>query len=211
MAIFWSNVGVDVQTSLATAVTITGITKANPGVVTATAHGLANGDYVLLSSQGMHQLNNKIFRVANKTDNTFELEGENTTSYDTFTSGTATAITFGASMTTAQDINVSGGEPEYADTTTIHDSIKQRAPVVTSPMTMTMNNIFKPSDTALIELRSATKTLTTRAIKLRFSDGSKIVGNAYVSAPGVPTGSAQQVVQTPVSLEFQGMPTVYAS
>lgn len=211
MALFWSNVGVDVQTALATADTITAITKANPGVVTSTAHGLADGDYVVLSIQGMHQLNGKVFRVANQTANTFEIEGEDTTLYDTFTSGSAQAVTFGASMTTAQDINVSGGDPEFADTTTIHNSVKSRAPVVTSPMTMTMNNIFDATDPALAELRKATKTLTTRAIRLRFSDGTKMVGSAYVSAAGVPTGSAQQVVQTPVSLEFQGLPTIYST
>jgi hypothetical protein len=70
------------------AVTITGVTKASPGVVTAAAHGLENGDKVLLRSiGGMVELNNRIVTVANKTTNTFELSGINTTSYTTYTSG----------------------------------------------------------------------------------------------------------------------------
>ena len=52
----WSNVAVAMQSALATAVTITGITKASPGVVTYTGTDPSNGDYVFLSVSGMHQL-----------------------------------------------------------------------------------------------------------------------------------------------------------
>lgn len=73
---------------------ITGITKADPGVVTTgTAHGLSNGDRVkLVSVSGMTEVNNTTYIVANKTSTTFELttlQGANvdTTSYTTYTSG----------------------------------------------------------------------------------------------------------------------------
>lgn len=68
--------------------TPTAITKANPAVVTITAHGLNNGDKVwAIGIGGMTELNNREFTVANKTANTFELSGINSTSYGTFTSG----------------------------------------------------------------------------------------------------------------------------
>jgi hypothetical protein len=38
-----------------------------------------------------------------------------------------------------------------------------------------------------------------------------MVGSAFVAAAGVPTGTAQDIVKTPVSLEFQGLPTVYTT
>ena len=113
----WSNVQVAVQSALAAADTISAITKANPAVVTATAHGLANGDWVSLDVLGMHQLDKSVCRVANVTANTFELEGVDSTGFDTFSSGTAQAITFGTSITTMSDINVSGGDFESIDTT----------------------------------------------------------------------------------------------
>ena len=61
-----------------------------------------NGDFVVLTVVGMHQVNGRVFRVANVNGagNTFELEGENTTAYDTFTSGTAEVITFGTTAAT---------------------------------------------------------------------------------------------------------------
>lgn len=66
-------------------VTITGITNANPGVVTAASHGLSNGDKITIQGvDGMTEVNGVEFTVANQTTNTFELSGVNTTSYGTF-------------------------------------------------------------------------------------------------------------------------------
>ena len=64
--------------------TISGLTKANPGVVTATAHGYSNGDFVILSSvSGMTQVNSKTYKVANKATNTFELNDVDGNAVDT--------------------------------------------------------------------------------------------------------------------------------
>ena len=73
--------------------TITGITQANPAVVTATSHGYSNGDEVLISGvSGMTEVNGKRFLVANKTTNTFELQDKdgvdiNSTSFTAYASG----------------------------------------------------------------------------------------------------------------------------
>src|SRR6185312_7720844 len=51
---------------LNTAKTITGITKANPGVVTSAAHGYANGQEIVVTGiAGMTELNGRNFIVAN--------------------------------------------------------------------------------------------------------------------------------------------------
>lgn len=69
----------------ANAITITAITNANPGVVTAASHGLSNGDRVTIQGvDGMTEVNGVEYTVANKTTDTFELSGVNTTSYGTF-------------------------------------------------------------------------------------------------------------------------------
>lgn len=70
-----------------------GITKANPGVVTAAAHGLTNGQQVQIKGVvGMTQVNYNRYTVANKTNNTFELNDSsgnniNTTGFSTYISG----------------------------------------------------------------------------------------------------------------------------
>ena len=55
----WSNVQASMQSALGANLTITGITQANPGVATSTAHGLSNGDIVVLNVQGMYQIDKK--------------------------------------------------------------------------------------------------------------------------------------------------------
>lgn len=69
-------------------VAITGITKANPGVVTAVAHGFSNGNEVYITGVvGMTQVNGRFFTVANVAADTFELSGVDTTTYTTYVSG----------------------------------------------------------------------------------------------------------------------------
>lgn len=73
--------------------TITGVTQANPGVVTSAAHGYANGTEVSISGVlGMTELNADNFIVAGATANTFTLEtldgvAVNTTGFAAYTSG----------------------------------------------------------------------------------------------------------------------------
>lgn len=68
--------------------TITGITQANPAVVTANAHGHANGDLVYITGvAGMTEVNGRIFTVAGATANTFQLSGVNSTGYTAYSSG----------------------------------------------------------------------------------------------------------------------------
>lgn len=67
---------------------ITGITRANPAVVTSAGHGLLNGSRVIIQSvSGMTELNNRQFIAANVTANTFELTGIDSTGYTAYTSG----------------------------------------------------------------------------------------------------------------------------
>lgn len=73
--------------------TITGITKANPAVVTLNAHGFNNGDHVYVTGVGgMTEINNREYLVANKTTNTFELKdiygnNVNSSGFTTYTTG----------------------------------------------------------------------------------------------------------------------------
>lgn len=72
---------------------ITSVTKANPGVVTVTAHGYSNGDEVYVASVGgMTELNGRYYTVADVTTNTFTLKYKDgtavdTTGFTTYTSG----------------------------------------------------------------------------------------------------------------------------
>lgn len=207
----WTNVSVSIQSALATAVAITAITKANPGVVTATAHGLANGEYVYVTAQGMSQIDGRVFRAANVTANTYELEGENTTTYTTFSSGTSEEITFGTSLTTATGVTASGGDPNFIDVTTIHDNVQKQISGNASASSFSFDSIWDPADAGLIALKAASDAGTQRAMMLAFSNGRRVLFNGDISATLLPTGNAGEAVKTPVAITMFGRPTVYST
>ena len=67
---------------------ITGISQANPGVVTAAGHGLHTGERVLIHSVGgMVEVNGREFTVTVVDANSFSLDGEDTTGHTAYTSG----------------------------------------------------------------------------------------------------------------------------
>ena len=74
---------VDSGLSLNTPITITGITQANPAVVTASSHGFSNGDFVdIRAVSGMTDVNDERFIVAGQTTNTFQLTNQAGTNID---------------------------------------------------------------------------------------------------------------------------------
>ena len=91
-SITWS----DATRVSATTKAITGLTQANPAVVTSVAHGYSNGDTVYISGVGgMTQVNGNRYVVANVAANTFELSGTNSTGYGAYTAGgTAQKVLF---------------------------------------------------------------------------------------------------------------------
>lgn len=207
----WSNVAVAVQSALAAAKTITAITKANPAVVSSAAHGYSNGDYVLLAVQGMYQINYRVMRVAGVTTDSFQLEGEDSTNYATFVSGSCQKITFGTTLSTLTNINASGGDFDFIQTTTIHDSVKTQIPGLPNPSTYTFESFWDPSDAGLLALKSASDSQAQRAILFSFANGQKFVFNGYVGCSLSPTGSAQDLVKTSVVFTALGGPKAYAS
>lgn len=207
----WSNVAVAMQSALASAITITAISKANPGVATAT-NTLVNGDYVYLSIQGMFQLDGKVVRVSAASGTGFTLEGVDTTAFDTFSSGTAQKVTYGTSITTATTMSASGGDFDFIDTTTIHSAVKTQIPGTANPITYSFDNLWDSADAGQIAMKSASDTQAIRAVKLTFGTGGPIVVFAgYVGFTGAPGGQAQDKVVSPAVITAFGSLTNYAS
>ena len=208
----WKNVAVAVQSALAASQNITAITKASPGVVTCAATAPATGAFVILTVQGMTQVTNRVFRVINLTTTTFSLEGEDTTLYSTFVSGSFQTITYGVSVTTATTVNASGGDFPFINTTTIHDAIQSQIPGLPNPITYSFDNIWDITDGGLIALRNAGNAGTSLATRFTFGVGGPImVFSGFPGASLAPTGQAQQLITTPAVITVFGAPTYYAS
>lgn len=210
----WSGVTVSMQSALATAVTISGITKASPAVVSySSGTDPSNGDYVLLKIVGMSQLDYRVARVANVNGagNTFELEGIDSTAFDTFTSGTFEVVTFGTTLSAASGISVSGGDFNMIDVTTISDNVNKEIPGNANPINISMDCLWDPADAGLVAMKSASDSKSVKAFKIAFADGAKVVFAGYVGCTNFPTGSAQQKVSTPANITMYGRPQAYSS
>ncbi len=207
----WSNVAVAMQSALGPDITITAISKAAEGVVTAT-NTLSNGDFVVLTIQGMFQLNDRVARVKTVSGSGFTLEGVDTTLFDTFTSGTANKITFGTSITTATTVNASGGDFTFVDTTVIHTNTKTQIPGTANPATYTFDNIWDVTDAGLLAMKLASDGQAKRAFKFTFGTGGQIMCfNGYCGATILPGGTAQGLVTTSTVITMFGSPTYYSS
>ena len=208
----WKNVAVAMESTRAAVKTITAVTKANPGVASSTAHGYANGDILILTAQGMFQIDQRVVRVAGVTADTFQLEGIDTTNFETFVSGTAAKLTMGTSITTATTVNPAGGDFDFIDTTTIHASQRSQIPGLPNAATFGMDHIHDVSDAGLIAMKSASDAQQRKAFAFTFGQGgAKMYFAGYVGASLLPGGQAQGLVTTGTAITMQGFPSYYAS
>lgn len=212
-----SNVAVAMQSALGAMKTITAVTKAAPGVFTSAAHGLSNGTFIALAMQGMHQLDGRVFRVMAVAADTFQLEdmdgsGVDTSDFDDFAGGTAQAITFGTSITSATSMDASGGDFDFIDTTTIHSNVKSQIPGAANPITKTFDNIWDITDAGQIAMKRASDLQEQRAFRFTYGVGGPIeVFLGYVGFTGSPTGAAQDKITSPATVTAFGTPSYYAS
>lgn len=212
----WSNVQVSIQSTLATALTAGAgvVTKANPGVMNYVGTDPTTGDYLYISNVvGMTQLDERVIRAAavNSGADTLQLEGVDTTLYDTMTSFNAQVITFGTALNIITGITGSGGEFEFIDTTLISDTLRSRIPGVASPISLDLECIWDPSDVGLLALKAASDIKAKRAIRIAFPGGAKFVFVGYIGCTILPTGNAQELVKTRVQIEGAGRAQAYAT
>ena len=207
----WSNVSVNMQSALGTLTSITGITNASPAVITSVAHGLSNGEFILLKSVGITELNDRIFRLVNVSSDTAELEGIDSTNFGTFISGSFEVVTFGQPISTITSVDSSGGDFEFIDNTTIHQNIKTQLPGLPNALTFSFENLWDVADTGLLAMKLANDEQTERAFLFGFTDGQKLAFYGYVGASLVPGGSAQDKVTTNSTITSSSTPTYYNS
>lgn len=104
-----------VGSTYGSAVATTIVSNASEAVVTATAHGYANGDFVEITS-GWGRLNLRVFRIKTVAANTFVLEGADTTSTNFFPPGTGLGsvrkVAAFTQITTVMSPSSSGGDPK---------------------------------------------------------------------------------------------------
>lgn len=113
------NCTVQVALTFAAAINPTAVTKASPGAVTLTSHGLTDGMVGYWSSvtAGMVELQDQAFVVSGSATNTWNLAGLDTTDYTTYTAGSAIMASTWGTISEAAGWSVGGGTPDQLDDT----------------------------------------------------------------------------------------------
>lgn len=208
----WIKVGVSFESALGADKTISGITLATTGVVTSTAHGLANGNYVRFTiTNGMQQLADRVLRIAAVTANTFEIEGVNTVAYDAFVSGKCNLVTMGNSFQTLMDASPSGGEQQFIIYRLLHDDVENQIPSVKSPQSYSFRSLWDVADATLIAAEAASDAAAQKAFLFTFSNSTKYVSSGYVGMTFQPGGSAGEIVECSVNITGKGRGKGYAT
>ncbi len=182
MAIKSQNSLLQVSTATTAAKTITGITAANPPVVTSSAHGLANGSVVVVTGVvGMTQVNGRAFVVANQAANTFELKGVDGTGFTAYSSGgSATPQT----MTSIGEVTSFGGfdgEASEIETTNLQSTAKEFLLGLKDPGSCRIGlNVV--TDTGQAKLRSLRLSAATGYFLLTYSDATVTAFQALVKS-----------------------------
>lgn len=197
------------------ALTVTGATNANPTVLTSTAHGLATGDFVEVTS-GWSRISNRIFRVIELTADTFSLEGVDTTDTSVYPAGSGTGsvrkITGWTQIQQVLSTTSSGGDQQFVNYQFLEDDHETRKPTIKAAAGLDMSIADDPTLAGYILLSAANDDRQPRALKAVLSNGSILLYNAYLSLDKTPSLTANQVMACKATASFLNPnPTRYAS
>lgn len=179
------NVRVEVGATKGSPLTISAITKANPGVASSTAHGLSNGEVVVLAVAGMVELDGQIVRIANQTTDSFELEGIDTTSFGTFVSGSATEVATWQTLAKAQTLEAGSVSAERRDAMVLLDTERQYVFGASDVPEVTCNGLSDLNSASVKIVAAAAKVNGIVDFRVTFNGQSESrLFRGYVTRPG---------------------------
>ena len=198
------NVRVEVAATYSTAKSVSAITKASPADVTSTAHALAEGAIGYFSGiTGMTELEGQAASVDTTVTNSFKAEGINSTNYGTF-SGTCsfTPVATWTTLSIATSYQISGGDVDQLDTTTLLDVIKQNDTGMLAAQEVSFDSFSDPQLAAMTLLEDAAMTGGYVLMRITFPNGERRVFRGQPSLPGesvavsaMATGSFKVIVK----------------
>lgn len=205
---------VSIGSAVGTATATTVLTNANPCVVTAAAHGLSNGDIVIITS-GWSRINGKVFRVANITTNTFELEGLNTSNTSVYSAGsgvgTFTKVNTFTQITQILSTSSTGGEQRFLAYQFLESDNEVEIPTVKSGGGVNFEVGDDPTLAGYIAVEAANDDRVPRALRVLLPNGAKLYYYGYVSINKTPSLTVNELMKVSASVRFINEPVRYAS
>lgn len=180
------NVRLEFALTFAAAKTITGLTRAMPGVATSNAHGLADGTVGYWSvPTGMVELDQQVTRVKDGDTNTFELQSLDTTDYSVWDGGTFTPVATWGLLAEHAGYAIGGGAGSDLDDSRMHDKKSRSVAGMLGAQNITIDVRSQTINSAVMEMieNSARRQLFVVG-RLTMHDGAVRVFGGTPSMPG---------------------------
>lgn len=194
-------------------VTITDISNASEGVVTA-ANTFATGDLVEVTS-GWSRLTNKIVRVKSATATDFVLEGYDTSNTSIYPagggSGSARKVSGTTQLSQILTSTTDGGVQQFVDYQFLESEMQKRIPTIKSAAGLTFEVADDATQPGYILASTANDDRLPRAVTVSLPSGSKILYNAYISLNRTPSLTVNAIMACQVTLSLLAEPVRYAS
>lgn len=209
-AIRSQNTIIRISTASGSAKTITGITAADPPVVTSTAHGLSAGTVVVIDSvSGMVEVNGRAFVIANPATDTFELKGVDGSGYTAYSSGgTATSQTMTEIVNVRSASLFEGTTPEL-DKTNLRSTSKEYDLDIPDRGGGSLAIDIDPTDPGQDALKAAHFSTSTKAFTCTLRTGHAAAFMALVQSYPTTFGVGQHV-QANIALRITGSEAWFA-
>lgn len=206
---------VSIASNYAAAVNMTAITNATQAVATlASGHGVVVGDFLEVNS-GWDRLNGRIVRVVTVASDNITFESINTVSTSRYPTGTGTGtirriLGWTTLSQITSGISVAGGEQNFADVTTLTDSVQKQIPTTRGAVQVTLPLYDDPSLGWYSVVQTAAETATATALRMVFPNNTRLVANAYWSLQAVPT-IEDSTLRSRIDVSFVSDPVRYAT
>lgn len=201
---------IDLASAYNAVVEVTGVSNANPAVATAVAHGLAEGDIVLITS-GWSRINNRAFRVGAVTTDTFVLEGVNSTNTTFYPVGggigTAKSTDTYVTINQVTAVEFAGGDINFLDVQFLESDTQVQLPTVKSAISMTLTVADDPDQPYVSVVEGYDESREIQVLRLNLVNGNTILYTAIVTASNTPTVTINELLTRTISLAVQGTPT----
>lgn len=197
-----------IATGAGSARTITDVSVGNPSILTATAHGLANGDVVTLAAlTGLDAatLNGLTVSVRNITTNTFAVYVDTTGKTITAGSGTATPVSFTA-VANIKDFSGFDGSASEIEVTNLDSVAKEFRLGLTDAGQFTINIDYDNSNAGHIALRARQVSGLLTNFKFTLPNSNAITFSGYVKKFSL-AGGVDAVTKTAVDIRVSGAVT----
>lgn len=199
--------------TLGSALAVSGLTNAAPAVATSTAHGLADGDIVLLTS-GWTRINERAWKVDELSANTFSLLGTDTTDTVVYPTGTGTGtvkeVTAWTSVSQVTNVTSSGGDMQFAQYSFLEEDIGRQIPTQANPITYTLTVADDPSQVGYAALKAAATSRALTVLRCTLPSGSVLLYVGYVSFQETPTMTKNSIMEVTATFSVNGLPVRYA-